>query len=101
MLKFLEFRHPSRFYPIPGRGARAHITLGTAGDAKPVQTGFDVLAAVEAEKVAEETGSTAEVPTFALGRAGRSVLRRYGKELWVLYPGRAAVFDALFTGHYS
>ena len=43
-----------RFYPIPGRGKRAHVTLGTSRDNKPVVTGLDVMEAVNAEKKAYE-----------------------------------------------
>ena len=88
----------NRFYPIPGRGRRAHVTLGTSGDTRPVVTGLDVLRAVEAEKAASEREAD-DVPTFEVGR--NMVLRRYERDLWVMYPGKAVTFDALFTGHYS
>ncbi len=46
-----------RFFPIPGYGHRAHITLGTSRDNKPVVTGFDVMDAVRAERKAYEVRS--------------------------------------------
>ena len=88
----------NRYYPIPGRGKRAHVTLGTSGDTKPVVTGLDVLRAVEAEKAASER-EVDDVPTFEVGSG--LVLRRYERDLWVMYPGKAVTFDAMFTGHYS
>ena len=88
----------NRYYPIPGRGKRAHVTLGTSGDTKPVVTGLDVVRAVEAEKAASEKEAD-DVPTFEMGNG--LVLRRYEKDLWVLYPRKAVTFDAMFTGHYS
>lgn len=88
----------NRYYPIPGRGKRAHVTLGTSGDTKPVVTGLDVVRAAEAEKAASER-EVDDVPTFEMGSG--SVLRRYERDLWVLYQGKAVTFDAMFSGHYS
>ena len=87
-----------RFFPIPGRGKRAHVTLGTSEGILPVVTGIDLLDAVKLEeKAAKEPGW--KVPTFDVGDG--AVLRQYDPgRLWVLYPGKTAVFEALFTGHY-
>ncbi len=89
-----------RFYPVPGRGRRAHVTLGTRGeDVRPVETGLDLLEAVRAEKEAHEGGGGEAAPeTFETEGAW---LRRYSDGLWVVYLRRAAVFETVFTGHYT
>ena len=87
----------SRFYPIPGRGRRAHVTLGTAEGVAPVNTGFDVLKAVQAEKKSAEGSWSGFVRQYDVEGA---VLRQYERALWVLYPDRVAALQALFSGHY-
>ena len=87
----------NRYYPIPGRGKRAHVTLGTSGNTKPVVTGLDVMRAVEAERAASEK-EVDDVPTFHMENG--DVLREYEPDLWVVYLNKAVTFDALFTGHY-
>ena len=87
----------NRYYPIPGRGKRAHVTLGTSGNTKPVVTGLDVMRAVEAERVASEK-EVDDVPTYHMENG--DVLRQYEPDLWVLYLNKAVTFDAMFTGHY-
>ncbi len=87
-----------RFYPVPGRGRRAHVTLGTSGeDVKPVTTGLDLLEAVRAERAAAE--GREQPQTFSL--EGGSELRRYKEGLWVVYLEKAVVFDSVFAGHYT
>jgi len=86
-----------RFYPIPGIGKRAHITLGTSEGVRPVNTGIDVLEAVQYEKEASEGNVTPA--TYSLPDS-KSQLRCYKSGLWVLYPETHLVFDSLFTGHY-
>ena len=46
------------FYPIPGAGKRAHITLGTSEGVRPVNTGIDLLEAVNYEKQAAQGSIT-------------------------------------------
>lgn len=86
-----------RFYPIPGVGKRAHITLGTSEGVRPVNTGIDVLEAVHHEKEASEGNITPKA--FSLPDS-KSQLKCYKSGLWVLYPETNLVFDSLFTGHY-
>ncbi|TRY61479.1 hypothetical protein TCAL_02165 [Tigriopus californicus] len=83
------------FFPIPGHGRRAHITLGTSDGVPPVTTGFDLLEVVQREKEAFQ--SSLVVPTFdtAFGK-----LRNYEDDLWVLYFDRAWEIDSIFTGSY-
>merc|ERR1712115_620636 len=40
----------TNFYPVQGKGKKAHITIGTACGVKPHQTGNDLLEAIEYEK---------------------------------------------------
>lgn len=87
----------STFYPIPGHGKRAHITLGTSYGVRPVNTGIDVMAAVSHEKEAAEGRSTPA--TYQLPGSS-SKLRCYGNGIWVLYPDKCFSFDSLFGGHY-
>ena len=86
-----------RFYPIPGVGKRAHITLGTSEGVRPVNTGIDLLEAVNHEKEASEGNTTPA--TYSLP-GSKSQLRCYTAGLWILYPETHLVFDSLFTGHY-
>lgn len=85
------------FYPIPGLGKRAHITLGTSEGVRPVNTGIDVLEAVHHEKLASAGKFEPETHTLP---GSTSVLRRYGPSMWVLYPDKHYMVDSLFTGHY-
>ncbi len=100
-IKFVDFEFSNEFYPISGKGRRAHVTLGTRGEeVRPVTTGTDLLMAVKEEESAEAKGDGCqEVATYKNEKLG--VLRRYRSDLWVVYlHDKAAVFDATFTGHY-
>jgi hypothetical protein len=85
------------FYPVPGFGKRAHVTLGTSEGVRPVNTGIDLLDAIHHEKLA---ASGQLVPETHPLPGTTAQLRRYNSSLWVLYPDREYIFDAVFTGHY-
>eukprot|EP00095_Tigriopus_kingsejongensis_P004573 maker-scaffold462_size163801-snap-gene-0.47 protein:Tk04573 transcript:maker-scaffold462_size163801-snap-gene-0.47-mRNA-1 annotation:"2 -cyclic-nucleotide 3 -phosphodiesterase-like" len=84
-----------RFYPIPGCGRRAHITLGTAFQVAPVTTGWDLLDLVQQEKDCFEGGTS--VPTFTMDSG---VLRQYDNDVWAFYLDDSIHLEALFTGGY-
>ena len=85
---------------MSGKGQRAHITIGTACGVGPVQTGIDLLEAVAFEKCSSVEKLYYNVFTFKIPETS-FVLRRYKKDLWVLYQSNAHDhFDALFTGYY-
>ena len=93
----MDFEVSDRFYPIPGRGRRAHVTLGTRGDdVPPVETGHDVLEVVRREKEAHDSGAKVETHEAE----GLGWLRRYEDGLWVVYLRRALVMETVFTGQY-
>lgn len=91
----------TNFNPIPNKGRRAHITLGTADGVPPVQTGFDLLEAVDFERNAPKEKLYYNIFTYQI--PGTSyVLRRYRQDLWVLYTESKNVsYDALFTANYT
>ena len=71
------------------KGDRAHLTLGTKGkEVKPVETGFDVLRALDgtSRQVAETEDGT---------------LWRNPDGVYTLRLNTAWTCDALFTGHYT
>ncbi|XP_013793718.1 2',3'-cyclic-nucleotide 3'-phosphodiesterase-like [Limulus polyphemus] len=79
----------SRFQPVQGRGKRAHITLGLASGSKAVQTGFDLLEAVELESKCGDS-----VESFSLLGG---VLRSYGEGMWIVYLDRPMLVNGLFS----
>jgi len=90
----------TNFCPVSGKGQRAHITIGTACGVGPAQTGSDLLEAVAFEKCSSVEKLYYNVFTFKIPETS-FVLRRYRKDLWVLYQSNAHDhFDALFTGYY-
>ena len=88
-----------RFYPIPGRGKRAHITLGTAKGARAVNTGIDLLDIVLAEKNANEVANNNKPFEMKL-ESCKAVVRHYKPNFWVVYPEEGILMDSMFTGHY-
>ena len=91
----------TNFNPIPNKGRRAHITLGTADGVPPVQTGFDLLEAVEFEKNAFKEKLYYNIFTYQIPGTNY-VLRRYRHDLWVLYTASKNIsYDALFTANYT
>ena len=91
----------TNFYPVPGKGRRAHITLGTADGVAPVQTGLDLLEAVDFEKNASKEKLYYNIFTYQIPES-KFVLRRYRHDMWVLYTsGQTMLFDALFTANYT
>ena len=91
----------TNFYPVPGKGRRAHITLGTADGVAPVQTGFDLLEAVDFEQNASKEKLYYNIFTYQIPET-KFVLRRYRQDMWVLYTsGESMLFDALFTANYT
>ena len=91
----------TNFYPVPGKGRRAHITLGTADGVYPVQTGIDQLEAVAFEKNASKEKLYYNIFTYQIPDT-KFVLRRYRHDMWVLYTsGQSMLFDALFTANYT
>jgi predicted kinase len=87
-----------RFYPYPGRGRRAHITLGTAPGVKAMTTGIDLLEVVQAEKDAFEG---IDVPKFQTNvDDSKDIIRQYKENMWVVYPEYAISIKTLFTGYY-
>ena len=90
-----------RFYPIPGRGKRAHITLGTAKGARAVNTGIDLLDIVLAEKNANEATTNNNNKPFEMTlESCKAVVRHYKPNFWVVYPEEGILMDSMFTGHY-
>ena len=85
------------FYPVSGKGRRAHLTLGTSASVKPVQTGLDTLEAVMEEKRAYENEDE-DVSSFEI--EGLGVLRQYRPALWVLYPDEVTRVKSLFAGQF-
>ena len=91
----------TNFYPVPGKGRRAHITLGTAEGVAPVQTGFDLLEAVNFEKDASKEKLYYNIFTYQIPET-KYVLRRYRQDMWVLYTSfQNMSYDALFTANYA
>ena len=91
----------TNFNPIPNKGRRAHITLGTADGVAPVQTGFDLLEAVDFEKNALKEKLYYNIFTFRIPET-QYVLRRYRHDLWVLYTAAKNIsYDAIFTANYT
>ena len=89
-----------RFYPIPGRGKRAHITLGTAKGARAVNTGIDLLDIVLAEKNANEATNNNNKSFEMTLESCKAVVRHYKPNFWVVYPEEGILMDSMFTGHY-
>ena len=90
----------TNFYPVQGKGRRAHITLGTAEGVAPVQTGFDLLEAVNYEKNASKEKLYYNIFTYQIPET-KYVLRRYRQDMWVLYTSaRNMSYDALFTANF-
>ena len=88
-----------KFNPISaGNGRRAHITLGTAKNARPVNTGIDLLDITLAEKNCCEAF---DKPLFesAVENLG-AIVRQYKPNFWVVYPEEGVTVEALFTGYY-
>lgn len=91
----------TNFNPIPNKGRRAHITLGTADGVPPVQTGFDLLEAVQFERNAFKEKLYYNIFTYQIPGTNY-VLRRYRHDLWVLYTESKNIsYDALFTANYT
>lgn len=90
----------TNFYPVQGKGKKAHITIGTACGVKPNQTGNDLLEAIEYEKCSSIEKLYYNIFTYRIPETS-FVLRRYRKDLWVLYQSsKTYKFNALFTGYY-
>ena len=88
-----------KFNPISaGNGRRAHITLGTAKNARPVNTGIDLLDITLAEKNCCEAF---DKPLFesAVENLG-AIVRQYKPNFWVVYPEEGVTVEALFTSYY-
>ena len=91
----------TNFYPVPGKGRRAHITLGTADGVAAVQTGFDLLDAVDLEKNASKEKLYYNIFTYQIPDT-KYVLRRYRHDMWVLYTASQNIaYDAIFTANYT
>lgn len=91
--------HNLEVAPSIEKDQRAHITLGTARDVMPVNTGLDALRVAD-----QELCDVDNVPTQYFMMPGHpelnGVLKRFKDNMFVLYLEKDLIFDALFTGQY-
>jgi len=79
------------------KGRRAHITIGTAPDTPPVETGFDVI---EGMQLLATGGHT-----FSASLAGGSgvpgvTLYQLRQDLWFIHLNQKITVNGMFTGNY-
>lgn len=85
-----------RFHPTSGKGSRAHLTLATAPNVKPVTTGLDLIRAVRSEQRALKCDNQ-NPETYAIDGG---ILKNYGDGVWVVYPQCEVLVSSLFSAFY-
>ena len=82
-------------------GRKAHITLATAQNVKPVNAGIDLLHIVQAEKEQSTVTYQIKIPDSEnVLRCYKHGYSGYKKYLWAVYPKKAISVEAIFTGYY-